>query len=188
VGSIPAPSTNKVPPIAQLVEQSPLKRTVAGSSPAGRTMKNSSGENTFKVHLMESSCSLPFSLAVHTYFLIEKGTEINRWELSTPFKFGAGEKKYGNIYKNRYPNRSGMSVLPFSFGIRFKSRVVKTFVGDEARELIKTIEFKSGKYPHKDKYSLFGPNSNTYAKWIIDNSDNVNCKLSWRAFGKNYKV
>ena len=42
-GSTPVPSTlikMRIllrPPIAQPVEQSPLKRTVAGSSPAGRT-------------------------------------------------------------------------------------------------------------------------------------------------------
>ncbi len=31
-------SEHKKPPIAQLVEQSPLKRTVVGSSPTGRTL------------------------------------------------------------------------------------------------------------------------------------------------------
>jgi hypothetical protein len=44
VGSIPTPGTIKeyadfkiYPPVAQLVEQLPLKQTVAGSNPAGRT-------------------------------------------------------------------------------------------------------------------------------------------------------
>ena len=33
-------NTNKLPPIAQLVEQLPFKQTVVGSSPTGRTSKN----------------------------------------------------------------------------------------------------------------------------------------------------
>ncbi len=40
VGSIPTPATTINAPIAQLAEQLPLKQTVAGSNPAGRTKNN----------------------------------------------------------------------------------------------------------------------------------------------------
>ncbi len=39
--------TGAVPPIAQLVEQSPLKRTVLGSSPSGRTIKKHPHKGVF---------------------------------------------------------------------------------------------------------------------------------------------
>ena len=43
-GSMPAPSTRQIyPPIAQLVEQLPLKEMVGGSIPSGRTSEKNLG-------------------------------------------------------------------------------------------------------------------------------------------------
>jgi|SRR3989344_4507836 len=41
-------------------------------------------------------------------------------------------------------------------------------------------------FPYVEKYFLTGPNSNTYAQWILDNCPEFQVKLPWNAFGKSY--
>ena len=56
--------TGAVPPIAQLVEQSPLKRTVLGSSPSGRTIKKHPRKGVFLISTLVPGMGIePITLA-----------------------------------------------------------------------------------------------------------------------------
>jgi hypothetical protein len=50
------------------------------------------------------------------------------------------------------------------------------------------IEHSGEKYPYKETYSLFGPNSNTFASWVLNQFPESEIKLPWNTFGKNYFV
>ncbi len=43
-------------------------------------------------------------------------------------------------------------------------------------------------YPYREKYSLAGPNSNTYVQWILNKFPESGMHLPWNAIGKNFKV
>ena len=61
--------------------------------------------------------------------------------------------------------------------------------GDENSTAKKVAEFiKNSKtiYPYCYKYSLRGPNSNTYAQWVLDNFPEFKVTLPKNSIGKNY--
>ena len=53
--------------------------------------------------------------------------------------------------------------------------------------MIKFIDNSKEIYPFREKYSIFGPNSNTYAEWVIDHFPESNFKLPKNAYGRYYK-
>jgi len=73
----------------------------------------------------------------------------------------------------------------------WNSKLIKKISGHEkslARRVIDGIEKINPSYPYKERYFPYpGPNSNTYVGWIITKFPEVNIKLPWNAFGKNFK-
>lgn len=62
--------------------------------------------------------------------------------------------------------------------------------GDEgslAAKMAEFIERSPETYPFKNQYRFRGPNSNTYAQWILNHFPETGMALSWNAFGKKYK-
>lgn len=141
-----------------------------------------------QIFLFQSTCAFPISLGIHTWFVISDSKGINRWEAGTAI-LGECEKHWGNVYLNKYPLLSGMGIFPLMNFLRFRSKLFGIIEGDNnslASRIRDFIERESPKYKYKDNYSLFGPNSNTYTQWILNNFSETKLKLPFRAFGKNY--
>ena len=65
------------------------------------------------------------------------------------------------------------------------SRLIQRWVGDEALPIVERIESSPGRYPFIDSYRYWpGPNSNTYAQWIVHDKK----KLGMRAIGKSFRI
>ena len=62
-------------------------------------------------------------------------------------------------------------------------KYLKSFFDSSMIEFIKTSK---DAYPYKN-YKLSGPNSNTYAQWILNNFPEAGIKLPWNCFDKNYE-
>jgi len=59
--------------------------------------------------------------------------------------------------------------------------------GATAAKIAEFIEKSPSLYPYCEKYFLAGPNSNTYAQWILDNCPEFQVKLPWNSIGSRYK-
>ncbi|MFA6257168.1 MAG: DUF3750 domain-containing protein [Candidatus Paceibacterota bacterium] len=83
-----------------------------------------------------------------------------------------------------------MSVIPYYKKICFKAKLLSQIEGDEksiARLMADFIENSPNTYAHRDVYHFVGPNSNTYAAWVLRNFPEFKAALPRNAFGKNYK-
>lgn len=146
-------------------------------------------KNKYQVFLFASPPHLPFFFARHPWFVINKKGEIARWEIL--FKKNCCEKSInGHLHVDGYPLTRGMGLLPVQKKLYWKSNLLKYIEGDEnssAKKMIDFIENSKNTYPYCQKYSLLGPNSNTYIEWVLGNFPEFNIKLPWNYIGKNYK-
>ena len=143
-------------------------------------------EDKYQVLLM--SCPI-FFFARHPWFVLNEKGKISRYEIMH-FK---SDKTNNYLHINEFlPFISFITYTSRKFNIPDKPILLKCIEGDEGSLAHKAIEFikNSGKnYPFLDKYSLVaGPNSNTYAQWVLNKFPEFNIKLSWRFIGKNYKI
>ncbi len=143
-----------------------------------------SKENKPQVLILGSKLPFPLNFAIHVYFLTLEKNKIDRFEVMQ-FK-----KKNSFIWFNELKPFQGFNIFPFNkLKIKFKKfKLIKHITGDDAIHLIKILKKESPRYIYKNKYKMFpGPNSNTYAQFIINNSPELKINLPWNAFGKNYK-
>jgi hypothetical protein len=109
--------------------------------------------------------------------------------------------KYGTQKNKKNPELGYMHIddlLPYS-GIPVFSFLAKplwnaTLLGSieggnnsSAHKMYEFIVNSPNTYNNKLNYFLFGPNSNTYAQWILDNNPAFPAKLKWNALGKDYR-
>lgn len=145
--------------------------------------------NTYQVFLFTCPAGLPISLARHPWFLINKKGVLSRYELFwRPQKW---EQRWGHIHRDFYTPYSGIAIYPFTEKFLWKSITLHGHVeGDEnslAYEMITHIEASVSEYPFAFTYSFTGPNSNTYAQWILNQFPDCNMQLPWNCFGKDWK-
>ena len=57
----------------------------------------------------------------------------------------------------------------------------------DAARMAEYIERSGETYPHLQRYVLTGPNSNTYAQWVLDAFPESAMRLPWNAVGKGYR-
>lgn len=97
------------------------------------------------------------AIATHPWFVVKAAgaTRFDRWELLSD----AGGP-YGHVRKNRMAPESGVGA-----GGVF---IVGELIGAEAEPVVEFIEAQSPTYTCRDTYFFLGPNSNTYAQWILD--------------------
>lgn len=143
----------------------------------------------YQVFLFSSPVPIPFNFAVHTWFVINLKGEISRWEFGrfrgSPHKNGIG------VLKNFFDPTEGMNKLLWKRYPRFNSKLIDFIEGDGesvAKHLALFIEEYSNTYPLKTKYSLLGPNSNSFIQWILNKFPDANLKLPSNAVGKGYKI
>lgn len=101
--------------------------------------------------------------------------ECNRWEVwQHPHQ---NESSWGHLHKNLLTPYQGVGNGP--------SRLVQQWIDKEAVPIIEKVESSPQTYPFINKYRYWpGPNSNTFAQWIV--KDKI--KLGIKAIGKNFPV
>jgi hypothetical protein len=144
-------------------------------------------EEKYQVFLFSCPACFPFSFARHTWFVVYRDGDISRWEIFwRPQKW---EKRWGHLHKDFYEPTQGIARSMFSEkNLWRKVRVLGKVEGGEgslAKKILDLIESSPKNYPFNNRYSLLGPNSNTYPQWIINHFPSSGLKLSWNSLGKN---
>jgi hypothetical protein len=131
---------------------------------------------------------VPVGFAWHAWFVVNKRGEVSRYEIRH-FK-NRENPDLGYLYVNNQPPFRGVGVFRSST-TRFRPAKVLGAIeggeGSEAQKAVEYIENSKETYPYCSRYSLIGPNSNTYVKRVLDKFSGFNVELSWRFVGKGYE-
>lgn len=116
--------------------------------------------------------------AVHTWIAVKPANA----DLYTVYEVVGWQVKSGRpalrVYQERYPDRYWYGSKP---DLIWEKR------GEDAGQIIKTLEAAVVNYPWLNEYRVFpGPNSNTFPQWIIDNVAGIDAKLPFSAIGSGY--
>jgi len=139
----------------------------------------------YQVFIFACPGNIPFNFALHPWFVVNKRGSISRWEVL--FRKIERETSWGHLYMNFFSPFQGIEIFPYSQKYFWEGKLLGQIEGDVARRMAEFIENSPTKYSYCDKYFLSGPNSNTYAQWILNNSPEFKVKLPWNSFGGNYK-
>ena len=125
--------------------------------------------------------SFPGIFADHYWLLVFHSGDDNhlqkcdRWEIWQ--EAHCNESCWGHLHKNLLAPYQGVGNGP--------SRLVQKWIDKEAVSIIEKIESSPETYPFINKYRYWpGPNSNTFAQWIVQG----NATLCSRAIGRNFPV
>jgi hypothetical protein len=144
-----------------------------------------------KNQLCVFSCpaSLPFFFAKHLWFVVNIKGKFIRYEVIHFKGVCSIETDFyndGYVYKNLYPPFRGISIFPWKSTLCWKETFEMLFDLDESLS-DKDIDLIFLNYKHKNRYFLFGPNSNTYVTQTLRNIFKKDVDLPFLAIGKNYK-
>ena len=146
-------------------------------------------KSEYQVFLFTSNAVFPFHFAKHPWFVINKKGEITRWEIfQTPKK--EHKQKWWHIHKDYHSPLSWIEKYSFSKSYFWNNKFIWYVEWDKnsyVLDMIKLIESSPEKYLYLNKYSLTGPNSNTYVQWILNKFPESKLTLPINSFGKNYK-
>jgi hypothetical protein len=143
----------------------------------------------FQVLLFSCKSNIPFGFFRHPWFVINKNGELSRWEVL--IEKNRCTTSWNHLHNDLFPPLSGIGYLPWFYKFLKKGRFEGHVSGDEnsiAKKVADFIENSPNTYQYRDRYLLSGPNSNTYAQWILDNFPEFKVKLPKRSVGKNYKT
>lgn len=152
------------------------------------SFKNLIDKNLYQVFLFASPSHIPFSIYPHPWVVINKRGQLSRYEVR--HTKNKTEVSLGYIHINNLPLFDGIEVFSFLSHPRWNATLLGKIEGGEnspAHKMCEFIENSPQTYTYKNRYSLLGPNSNTYIQWILDNSPEFKVKLPWTALGKKYK-
>jgi len=152
----------------------------------GKNFNKFINKKGYQVFLFSSKTTFPAFFAKHYWFVINKKNKLMRIEI---FHKKNKKNKLGYIYTSNKNLSKPLIKYIWNKNIYWKkSRLHKIIHGKEAKKLIFILEKSLNSYIFKNKYLFYpGPNSNTYVQKIIDQIPELNLKLSYNAFGKNYK-
>ncbi|HEV7449035.1 MAG TPA: DUF3750 domain-containing protein [Candidatus Paceibacterota bacterium] len=134
---------------------------------------------------------MPLSFARHPWFVVNKKGAVSRFEVSATTDMGGQESPSGHLCVNALPLWEGLPVLrSLGYGRwTWSSRLVGIVEGDEsslAARMIEAIEHSPKTYLNCYRYAYTGPNSNTYAQWVLNQFPEASLKLPWNSFGKRF--
>ena len=142
----------------------------------------------YQVFLFESPIFSPLIFAGHSWFVLNNKGEISRWEIGYNYFNAPSKTDCEYIFKNWKPLFQGIGFFPFGIGKVFnKSELLGKIEGNEAKKMIDFIYNSPNTYSYCNKYRLWGPNSNTYIQWVLNNFPESGLKLPHNAYGKDYK-
>ena len=146
-------------------------------------------KDKYQVFIFICPGMIPFNFFSHPWFVINKKGILSRWELL--FRKNRNKTSWNHLHKNFLPIFQGIEIFPFTHRYFWKSRLLGFIEGNKdstARLIIKLIESSKKIYPYNNKYFLTGPNSNTYAQWILNNFPQFKVRLPSNCFGKDYII
>lgn len=136
----------------------------------------------YQVFLFTCPAQLPFGFARHPWLVVNRKGSVSRWEVFwQPQK--EWKARWGHLHKDFYEPTQGIAKYFFSEKYLWKGRSQGYVEGDVARRMADLIEASPEAYPYCDRYSLKGPNSNTYVEWILAQFPESNLRLPWNSFG-----
>ncbi len=144
-------------------------------------------KDKYQVFLFCSPAHIPLSIWTHPWVVINQKGKISRFEVR--YKKNKENSALGHIHVNDLPIFDGIEVFSFLDYPHWNATLLGQIEGVEnsqAQRMCEFIENSVNTYIDKNKYFLFGPNSNTYIQWILNNSPEFEGKLKWNALGKNY--
>ena len=125
--------------------------------------------------------SFPGIIADHYWLLVFHVNEGNtlqkcdRWEIWQHVH--CYDSCWGHLHKNLLDPYQGVGNGP--------SQLIQKWADEEAVSMIKKVESSPQVYPFINKYRYWpGPNSNTFAQWIVQGK----ATLGIRAIGRNFLV
>ncbi len=139
-------------------------------------------KNEYQVFIFYCPAYFPFYFFKHPWFVVNKKGEISRWEV----QHFLNKENNTYVYKDFRKLFEGIEKT-FFIKRKWKANLLGSLDGPIAEKVIKCIEDSQSNYPYHNKYSLIGPNSNTYIQWVLDQFPEFKIKLSARFIGKNYK-
>ena len=143
----------------------------------------------YQVFLFACPAMLPFSFSAHCWFVINRKGNVSRVEVFWLPRL-RWPLKWGHVHHDFYPLTQGVEVLPFSRthfwrGVQLLGSV-EGGEGSLAQRMAECVASSDGGYPFVSRYRLVGPNSNTYAQWVLNRFPESGLRLPWNAFGKEY--
>ena len=143
-------------------------------------------KDKYQVFIFSSPASLPVNFARHPWVVINNKGIVSRWEVMH-YK-NKKDKRLNHLHFNaRAPFCGNIVFYPLEL-IYWKIKMMGFIEGDIAFKAIDFIENSLETYPYYNKYRFWGPNSNTYIQWILNNFPEFNINLTWRFIGKSYKI
>lgn len=143
-------------------------------------------DNTkYQVFLMYCFNVLPAFFATHPWFVINEKGKLSRYDVRR-IRTKEGE----TVHINSIEPLSGIGLFSMKYPKRWPARLAGLVEGDKgslAYEMVEFIKISAKDYPYANRYSLLGPNSNTYAQWVLDHFPNFSGRLKWWSFGKGYR-
>jgi hypothetical protein len=132
------------------------------------------------VQLKYASLPAPLGLfAVHYWFNVRDPVSgrCDRWEVWQ--RRDAGGTSVGHLHRNLKAPEAGVGGGP--------ARLAAEWQGDEAQRLKAILDEAKTRYPFCGRYLPWpGPNSNTFAAWVLRNAG-VAFHLPWQAIGRNFR-
>ena len=139
-----------------------------------------------EVFLFTSPASMPIGFAQHPWFVVNKKGTLSRWEVLHWQHIT--DIELGHVHVDFLPPFLGMRVFIHHERFRWSAKLLGKAEGEIARTLTACIEESKLTYPHSHHYKLSGPNSNTYAQWVLNQVPEFEVKLPWNSFGKKHFV
>lgn len=146
-------------------------------------MENLNNEK-LQVFIMYSRVSLPLPPACHVWFVINDHGVLSRYE-GLDWRHRRSDGLDGYIFQDYFPPNVGLPVWILSKTPTWRAYTISVVEGDDAERLAQILRDSLHSYPHKH-YRLLGPNSNTYAQWIISTAGLTHIKLPITAVGAEF--
>ena len=145
----------------------------------------------YQVFLLSCPAALPVSFASHPWFVVNRKGALSRWDVlllqRTNWKM-----RWGHLHKDFFSPFEGVEMFFFTDKYKWSNvtllGVVEGGEGSLAHRMADLIESSPQSYPCSEKYRLTGPNSNTYAQWILDRFPECGLRLPWNSVGKHCTI
>lgn len=149
-------------------------------------------KDAYQVFLFTCPATLPFSFATHPWFVVNRKGTVSRygvsWRAVKNEESSRGTYR-GHLHLDSRSPEEGIGIFPFVERYVWHGRILNSIEGDDgslAQRMADFIEQSFTTYPYAERYSLFGPNSNTYVAWVLDRFPESGMRLPWNALGKNF--
>lgn len=145
---------------------------------------------TYSVELWQTKMPWPLSLAVHTWFVIEKFGVRDRYEVWATFgKFTGSTVRKNAVLPQQGFRRSFFDdpIKPRKLTVAHCCGSITGREGSDVEKLYTSICQSPENYPWLTRYRLWpGPNSNTYTAYFLKKYPQLTLKLPYTAVGKNW--